>query len=395
MILNKKIICRICNSKIKKKPILTLKNMPIAAQHFLKKDQIKKKDKSLKLNIWQCDTCGLVQLNTKPVSYFKSVITAASISGDAKKSKIKQLSNFKKKFKLKNKKIIEIGCGTGAVLDLIKINEMKAYGLEYSKKSVSEGRLKKRKIIRGYLGDINMIKHGPYDGFICYNFLEHIPNINSFIEKISNNLTPEGVGLVTVPNLNYLIKTRSFYEFVPDHLSYFTIQTLKNLFKSHNYKIIESNLINNENDILLLVKRKRHLKKTIFNKPKKLLDIKKKYVEVTRLINKLTKIKNNYISNKKKIAVWGAGHRTLALLAISKFKEIEYIIDSAKFKQGLYSPINFTKIVPPETLKSEHVDLLIIMLPGIYPDEVIKLVKKMKISNMKIAKLINNKVVFC
>ena len=70
-------------------------------------------------------------------------------------------------------------------------------------------------------------------------------------------------------------------------------------------------------------------------------------------------------------------------------QDIEFIVDSAKFKQGMYSPVINTKIVSPDTLKEGKIDLLIIMVPGIYPDEVIKSVKQMNI-DIRIAKLKDN-----
>ena len=81
------------------------------------------------------------------------------------------------------------------------------------------------------------------------------------------------------------------------------------------------------------------------------------------------------------------------MLALSNLKDIEYIVDSAKFKQGKYSPVIHTKIVSPQTLKESKVDLLIVMLPGIYPDEVIRSVKQMNI-NIELAKLKDNKIEF-
>ena len=90
--------------------------------------------------------------------------------------------------------------------------------------------------------------------------------------------------------------------------------------------------------------------------------------------------------------MWGAGHRTLALLSLSNLHEIEYVVDSAKFKQGRYTPILHKKIVHPNFLKKNKVDLLIIMVPGIYPDEVEKNVINMKLS-MDIMKLKNNKII--
>ena len=81
------------------------------------------------------------------------------------------------------------------------------------------------------------------------------------------------------------------------------------------------------------------------------------------------------------------------MLALSGLQEIDCIIDSAIFKQGMYSPITNIKIISPETLKDSKIDLLIIMVPGIYPDEVVKKVKKMKL-NIHLAKLKDNKIEF-
>jgi len=52
-----------------------------------------------------------------------------------------------------------------------------------------------------------------------------------------------------------------------------------------------------------------------------------------------------------------------------------------------------TKIVSPEILLKDKIDLLIVMVPGIYPDEVIKNIKNMNI-DINLAKLKDNKIEF-
>ena len=64
-------LCRLCSSKVKKNLILHLSGMPIAAQHFLDENEINKKDKTIDLEILQCEKCGLVQLDIEPVSILK------------------------------------------------------------------------------------------------------------------------------------------------------------------------------------------------------------------------------------------------------------------------------------------------------------------------------------
>lgn len=372
--------CRLCNNKLFSKPLLQLKGMPKAAQYFPEKKHFKS-DKGISLKVYQCSGCGLVQLNAKPVDYFKQVITAASLSGKSRTSRLDQMKEFVDKFGLRKKKILEIGAGKGDMLDVLKEVGMDATGIEGSKESVKTGRSFGRKMIDGYIGQMKKIKGSPFNAFVCFNYLEHLPNPDKVIKNIYNNTMSNAVGFVTVPNLEYLLKTKCFYEFVADHLSYFTKKTLTYAFERNGFEVLDCQLINNYNDVAIKV-RKREV-----------LDIAKNFVEVKKLIKDLQQIIFDYKIKNKKVAVWGAGHRTLALLALAKLKDIEYVIDSAKFKQGRFTPVNHLKIVPPENLKKQEVDLVIVMVPGIYPEEVLKKLKEINVK-AKVALLQGNKIKF-
>ena len=384
--------CKICFGILFFKPILKLKRMPKAAQFFPTKNEFKK-DKGINLNIYQCSKCGMTQLNSAPVKYYKSAITAASISKKNEKIRLDEIKNILTKFKLRKIKIIEIGCGEGAMLDIFKKVGAYSFGLEWNSNSAEHGKNNGRKIIKGFIENMEKIPYGPFDMFVCYNFLEHLPNPNNAIKNIYDNIKDNALGIVTVPNLNYLLKTNCFYEFVPDHLLYFKKDHIKYLFKKNSFEILKCTLINNDNDIQIIIKKKINNKnfQIIKNNFKK-LSLYKRYEKVNNLIKNLKSIVAEYRNNNKKIAVWGAGHRTLALLSLSNLHEIEYVVDSAKFKQGKFTPILHKKIVHPNFLKNKKVDLLIIMVPGIYPDEVVKYVLNMKLE-MDIIKLKDNKII--
>lgn len=372
--------CRLCNSKLFPNPLLQLKGMPKAAQYFPERGEFDK-DKGITLNVYQCSVCGLVQLNIKPVAYFREVITAALFSPKTRSSRLNQMKEFVNKFGLYGKKVLELGSGEGNMLDVLKEVGLSAIGIEASLKSVEVGKSAGRKMINGYIGDMEQISNYPFDAFISLNYIEHLPDPGRIIKILYNNTAANAVGFITVPNLDYLLKTRCFYEFVADHLSYFTKKTLAYAFESNGFDVLECNTINEDNDIAAVVKKKEFL------------DISRQFSEVERLIKNLQKIVTGYTSKNKKVAVWGAGHRTLALLALSKLKGIEYVIDSAKFKQGRITPILHLNIVPPGYLKSEGVDLVIVMVPGLYPGEVLKTLKEMNI-NADVAVLRRNKIEF-
>ena len=372
--------CHLCTGELFSSPIMELDDMPKAAQYFPTKSEFND-DSGILLNIFQCSSCGLVQLNIDPVDYYKEVITAASLSKKARITRLDQMKRLVDRFDLSGGKILDVGSGKGDMLDILKEVGLDAYGIEASAESVEIGKLSGRNMIHGYIGEMNKISGAPFDAFISLNYLEHLPNPGAIIENIYNNTSDNSVGFVTVPNLVYLLKTKCFYEFVADHLSYFTQETLTYAFESNGFEVLESSIINEQNDIAVIVKKRKSL------------SISDGIKEVKSLIHHLKELSEKYNKQRKKIAVWGAGHRTLALLALSNLKTIEYVVDSAKFKQGRYTPVIHTPIVAPDTLKEQVVDLVIVMVPGLYPGEVLKTLSEMNLES-EVAVLKDNNIEF-
>lgn len=370
--------CHLCNNELFTDPIFQLKGVPKAAQYYPEENEFTE-DKGIALTIWQCSGCGLVQHKMKPVEYFKEVITAASLSEKSRLYRLNQMKEFVERFGLAGKKVLDIGTGKGEMIDVLREAGFQAVGIEASLKSVSIGNATGRNMIHGYIGDKGVIVGGPYDAFISLNYLEHLPTPAAIIRNIHNNATTDAVGFITVPNLDYLLKNKLFYEFVADHISYFTAKTLAYTFEANGFDVLECRTINEDNDIVAFVRKKSAL------------NLSSQYIEVEALIKNLRKIMAEYKAKGKRIAIWGAGHRTLTFLALSKVNDIAYIVDSAKFKQGKFAPILHVKIMPPDHLKEDKVDLVIVMVPGLYPGEVLKTLKQMNIG-VEVAVLRNNKI---
>ncbi|HBA61360.1 MAG TPA: methyltransferase [Elusimicrobia bacterium] len=351
--------CRLCGGPLPPLPLLSLKGMPKAAQFFPEKSEFSS-DTPITLDMFQCSACGLVQLTCPPVDYFRDVITAATLSGKARESRLAQMRALSEQFGLKGKKVLEIGSARGHMLDVISEAGMVPTGLEASPASVAEAKAAGRNIVQGYIGGLDRIEGGPFDAFVCLNFLEHLPEPGDVIRRIRDNMTPGAAGFVTVPNLDYLLKTRSFYEFVADHLSYFTQKTLPHAFEANGFEVVDCRLINEENDVAVTVRKRPAL------------EISAQFAEVEALIRDFRRLVSEYSARGGKVAAWGAGHRTLALMALSGVKELAYVIDSAKFKQGRFTPVLHLPIVGPEHLKTEPPALVIVMVPGLYPGEVLK-----------------------
>lgn len=371
--------CRVCGNKLYKEPILKYYNMPSRAQFFVEeKDLIK--DKGVDLFLYQCTGCGLLQLIIEPVSYYKDVIRAAGVSEEMKSFRMNHFSEFVSRYNLKNKKIIEIGTGCGEFLEIMDKTEAEVYGIEHLDQSVNKCLEKNLRVYKGFIEDENYeIENAPYDGFFIMNFLEHIPRPNDFLKGIYNNLSDNAIGLIEVPNTDMILEKHMFSEFISDHLMYFTKDTLKFVLEKNGFEVAEIQEVWHDYVISMIVKKKNRLVLNEFSS---------KLKAISSEIN--TFIDEN-LSKGYKVAVWGAGHQALAVMAMTNIaNKVEFIIDSAVFKQEKYTPAIHVKVVAPSMIDKVQIDVILVMAAS-YSDEVADIINR-DYSNIVVAILRNDKL---
>lgn len=356
--------CRVCGSKLYNESILRYCNMPNRAQFFVEEEDLDK-DKGIDLILYQCSGCGLLQLDIEPVPYYKDVIRAAGVSEEMKNYRLKHFNDFVDKYKLKGKRIIEIGTGCGEFLDIMAETGVEAYGLENLKESVNVCLDKNLNVYKGFVNNGNYnIENSPYDAFFIMNYLEHIPNPNEFLKGIHNNLNDNAIGLIEVPNVNMVLDKLMFSEFISDHLMYFTKDTLRLLLQKNGFDIIEIEEVWHDYVISMVVKKRSRLNLDEFNS------------QMNEISNEINSFVDDKLSKKLKVAVWGAGHQSLSVISMANIaNKIEFIIDSAPFKQGKYTPASHVKVVPPSTLSEEKIDVILVMAAS-YSDEVASIISE-------------------
>ena len=382
--------CRVCGHKFPDEPLLRYENMPRAAQ-FLPDAESLERDKGVDLEVFQCSGCGLVQLSNAPVPYYREVIRASAFSEEMKDFRRKQFERFVQRHSLKGKKIIEVGCGRGEYLSLMEQFAVETYGLEYSEESVMQCAKNGLKVSKGFIeSGTDTLSYAPFDAFYLLNFLEHLPNPNSTLRGIYNNLADDAVGLVEVPNFDMILRKKLFSEFIGDHLFYFTRDTLKGTLELNGFETIECTEEWYEYIISAIVRKER-----IMPHPAAWAERRGGHSRAEKLDpsnfyecqGELKKDIEEYIHRFKdrRVAIWGAGHQALAVIALTNLADkIKYVVDSATFKQGKYTPATHIPIVSPEALDSEPVDAVIVMAAG-YSDEVAQIIRQKYDRNMNIS----------
>lgn len=376
--------CRVCGQMLFDRPLLRYKNMPMAAQCLPDKETLKD-DRGIDLEICQCSGCGLVQLNSEPVPYYKEVIRATIFSEEMKEFRMKQFNDFIKKYSLRGKKVIEIGSGRGENLFIMSQCGVEVYGLEYSANSVEECVRNGLNVSKGFVEHNNYkIDSAPFDFFFSLSFIEHLPDLNAMLKGIRNNLTDEAVGIVEVPNFDMILRNKLFSEFTRDHLFYFTKETLISTLKLNGFETIECDEVWHDYIISAVVKpiKNFNFEPLAVQKIEK-IDLSFFYKHQSKLKNEIEK----YISQfpDKQVAVWGAGHQALALVSMLDLADkIKYVVDSATFKQGKFTPATHIPIVSPDKICSLPVDAIIV-IAGSYSDEVAMIIRKKYDKNIDVS----------
>jgi len=350
--------CRVCDGSLFPSPLLRYENSPRSAQGFL--DAIEECDDLVNLEIFQCVYCGLVQHNLAPVPYYKEVIRAVAFSKEMGDFRVDQLRQWIMQNHLANKKILEVGCGRGEYIDLlISAGATKVAGIEYAQKSVVTAREKCLQIYQGYLdSDFELPSDFKFDAFTIFSFMEHWPNPNQGLRLIHSVLSEGAVGLVEVPNFELILSKGLYSEFTADHIFYFDRKSFTFLLEKNGFEVISIESVW-YGYILSAMVRKRPF-----------LDVKNFLKIQEKIKSQLTE----FISQRGdgEVAIWGAGHQALAVIAMARVaNEVKYIVDTAPFKQGKYTPATHLPIVGPEYLNTHTPKAVIVMAAG-YTNEVIR-----------------------
>ena len=355
--------CMICGAELNHKELLSFHNAPAYAQDLPDRKSLEN-EKGMDLYLHQCPFCGLVQFDCEPVPYFRDVIRGGGFSETLQSLRRKQYYYLIKTYHLENKKIIEIGCGEGEFVLPLTGYPVQAFGIEHREDLVNKAQARGLNVWQAFTETPDtVIENGPFDAFLMFQFLEHQPRPNDMLRCIYNNLTEGGIGLVTVPSFEYVCSKNGFYELMRDHIAYYTADTFRFLMEHNGFEIVEHEIVNG-NTISAVVRKRKQLDLSGFSNT---LEI---------LVQRLASFATEKSREEKKIALWGASHEAFMILSITGFGEhVEYIIDSAPFKQGKYAPASHVPIVSPEHYYDEPVGCIVIIAPE-YAAEISRVAKE-------------------
>jgi 2-polyprenyl-3-methyl-5-hydroxy-6-metoxy-1,4-benzoquinol methylase len=340
-----------------------------------------------RIHLAYCNQCGLIYniaFDSKLMQYSLAYENSLHFSQHFQQWAQESAGRLVWKYKIYDKDIIEIGCGRGDFLEILQRlgnNRVLGFDPSYnSNKTTTEFQKPKINIIpKAYSEDFGEY---PADFICCRHVLEHIDKPLEFLKSIRTTIgqRKDCVVYFEVPNALFSFKHMGLWDIIYEHCSYFTSESLANLFLKAGFQPIEI-AERYEGQFLTIEARPKN------NESKPELDTQWSVPNIQHLINKFQNVYSQKLNSwrntlselenkNRRVVIWGAGSKGVTFLNTLNisYKQIEYIVDINPRKHGKFIPGTGQCVVVPDFLKEYKPQTTIIMNP-IYQSEIKAIIK--------------------
>jgi len=332
-----------------------------------------------------CNHCGFIfnsSFDTTLDYYTKGYEDQQGFSPTFLKFITDLTTRFINKYDIKNKEVIEIGCGKGDFISLMcEIGNNKGIGIDPAWVS---GRTKPNPNVR-FIKEFYSEEHGKLkaDCICCRHTLEHIHDTGGFLKTIRKSIgeREDVILLFEIPSIVRILKVQAFWDIFYEHCTYMSPGSLARLFRMNGFEVLDMYLEYDSQYLFIEAKP--------VNKPSDNIHPLEESVEELKALTKLftEKINGTLDSWRKKFAelrekklrtvVWGGGSKSVGFLThFDREKVIDHVVDINPHMLGNYIPGIGKQYVGPEFLKQYKPEVVIIM-NSVYTEEIRKMLNNM------------------
>lgn len=148
---------------------------------------------------------------------------------------------FIKEYKIKGRSL-DIGCGAGHLMILLKRLGLRAEGIEISPILIKALLKDNMKVYKGNLND-KIMRNKKYDFVIANQVLEHIENPQKFVDSMNKVMRNGAYAVISVPYINGLVpkilRTKWYGLGHGQHLNFFSEKSINMILKKSGFEIKE------------------------------------------------------------------------------------------------------------------------------------------------------------
>jgi hypothetical protein len=287
------------------------------------------------------------------------------------------------KYDLRNKDLIEVGCGKGDFISLLcELGPNRGIGID---PAWVPGRTKENPNVK-FIKEFYSEEHGklPADFITCRHTLEHIHDTNNFLTTIRKSIKKgdkDPIVFFEIPTIVRILKIQAFWDIFYEHCTYLSPGSLARLFRMTGFEVLDMYVEYNDQYLFIEAKPVDEPSKKIHPLEESVEELKALAMDFKeKLSDTLDDWREKFAELREKnlkTVVWGGGSKSVGFLThFDNENVIEYVVDINPHMQGNFIPGIGKKYVGPEFLKEYKPDVVIIM-NGIYKEEIGKSLNEM------------------
>lgn len=333
-----KTTCRLCNGKVI--PVFALSPTPIANNYTLTPD---KNAEKYPLELCECNDCSHVQQRYvidnlyEDYKYTTPATVARYLEPTAKLLK-ERFPNAKT--------VLEIGSNNGTYLKVLRNNGFEAIGIDPAATEMPNGNGEYRNYFAEEWARL-WIEYGKnrFDLIVANNVLAHIDDLQDVFRGIDLLLAKDGALVFEVQYLHALINSGSFDMIYHEHMSYHTVEPLKEFVKKYGLVITNVDLMPLHGGSVRITAR-RSGQETMFH------EFPIDWIEFAKRVETARDLIRAKVAGKKLVGFGAAAKATTLIHHCGIADHFSFIVDDTPEKQGRYIPGTDIQILPTDQVKN-------------------------------------------
>lgn len=332
------------------------KGLPIIANRVYQNLDEARAVPTLDISLYFCHSCGFV---------FNSLFDETKVRYDGQydnnqtqspvfQQHLEQVADLLESKGFKKNKVVEIGCGKGDFLKLLRHRGFDVKGFDPAFEGSDEN-IVKDYYSNKYAADVDA------GLIILRHVLEHIDHPVAFLKSIAEANDYKGSFYIEVPEFDWSIANMAFWDISIEHCNYFTRNFWPSIFSAFDCELVF------DGQYLYVIAELESLKKVQGD-----ASLKRENLEPPDLGKMIKRISDyrDFIKERAGILVWGAGRGTNFVNLVDPNREfIPAVVDINIKKHGKFIGKSGHQVIGPHDLGKYMVkDVLIIN--GIYKDEI-------------------------
>jgi hypothetical protein len=364
--------CRLCETS-KLRVVLPLQPTPVG-DLYLPENQKPEKLESFPLDVYQCASCGHVQLNAivDPEYLYKDYIYTTSSSLGLTEHFQSYAATTSRKLKMKSGSlVVEIGSNDGTMLRGFQRAGMQVIGVDPATEIASKATQEGIPTINGFFSVETAKKivklHGKADLFVANNVLANVPCPRDIFLGVLELLKTDGVIIFETGYLKYLAEDCVFDNIYHEHIDYYSIQPLISFLKSLGLQLFDVDVSESKgSSIRCYVQRNggkhpiaKGVQEICLRETEMGYGTIEPYQKLSKHLEKIKKqlhmILKPLKDQGKVVAGFGASVGVTTMLYHFELGGIvDYLLDDNPVRQGRFSPGMALEVKSPKILSTEN-----------------------------------------